>query len=259
MQIQDAQDKVLYAHLEDLSSRAANQGWALSSDFLDEREQSLLSRMEGRLLACLFMEGGDENAERKIAVFYPEWMQEEIRETARDMLRVLRIEPADSRFMDKNLSHRDFLGALMGLGVKREKLGDLRIQDGICYAVVKEEIADFLKENLTSVGKAIVNCTVLETSPLPPAAQGMFSVISVSSMRLDSMIGRGFSLSRSDAVKWIRAGHVFKNGSPVMDPDKTVSSGDKLTLRGKGRLVIHEEKGTSRSGRLQVLVERFGK
>ncbi|MBQ7059403.1 MAG: hypothetical protein IJM83_08930 [Firmicutes bacterium] len=261
MALSPSDDKWLIAHLTDLCDQAEKGAYLTVSDFLDEREQSLLSRSfrEGRLSVSLWMYGGAPECERKVACFYPDFLSENREELLMVQLRLIRVTALDQRFLPKELTHRDYLGALMGLGVKREKIGDIRIGEESAYVIVKEEIASFICEELTSVGKALVDTKVVAWTTLPAAESGTLSVISVSSFRLDQLVSRGFNLGRTDASKWIAAGLVFRNGEAIMQPDKTVMIGDKITLRRKGKIILKEDKGVSKSGRHQVLIEKYGK
>lgn len=254
-------DKWLIAHLTDLEVQAEKGEYLIVSDFLDEREQSLLSRSfrEGRLSVSLWIYGGQEECERKVACFYPDYLEENKEELLMEQLRLISVKALDHRFLPKELTHRDYLGALMGLGVKREKIGDIRIGEEGAFVIVKEEIASFICEELSSVGRTLVDAKITEWKDLPAAERGTFSVISISSFRLDQVVSRGFNLGRTEASKWIAAGLVFRNGESVMQPDKTVLIGDKITLRRKGKIILTEDKGISKSGRHQVLIEKYGK
>lgn len=154
--LEAADDKWLVAHLEDLDKQSSMGGYVTVSDFLDERQQSLLSRMEGRLSSCIWLYGGDEGCERKTVFLLPDYLMDSKESYAEDFLRLIRIYPADARFIKSELTHRDYLGSIMGLGIKREKIGDIRPSEDGCYVVVKEEIADFLSSEISSVDRKSV-------------------------------------------------------------------------------------------------------
>lgn len=256
MQQQD--DKWFIGHMEDLAVTADQTGYITFSDFLDDHQRSLLSAMEGRLPVCLSYFGGYPEAERQVAVFYPDYMKETLEELAGEELTLLWIKPLDMRFLKKIPGHRDYLGALMGTGIRRDKLGDLLTTEQGAYLWVKREMSAYIQQELTGVGAASVMVQEVAASKLPKPETGELSVISVSSLRLDAVISRGFNMGRSEAVKWIAAGKAARNGTQVLDGDKQVAIGDKITLRGKGLLKILEEKGLSKSGRIQLLTERLG-
>ncbi len=259
MPLPESNDKWLIAHAEDLSKQAASGGYMTVSDFLDERQQGLLSHLDGRLSSCIWFYGGDEQCERKAAFFYPDYLEENRLEMAKEELCLISIRPADSRFISKELTHRDYLGSLMGLGIKREKIGDIRLSDEGAFVVVKAEIASFICQEITSVGRIIVQAKTTALEALPPAPGGVLSLISVSSLRLDALVSRGFNAGRTEAAKWINGGIVSKNGVITTSADKQAAIGDRITVSGRGRMVLVEYKGVSRSGRKQILIERFGK
>lgn len=244
--------------MEDLAVTADQTGYPVCSDFLDDHQRSLLSKMEGRLPVCLTYFGGYEEAERQMAVFYPEYLQESLGEILEEELAFLWIQPLDLRFVKRIPGHRDYLGALMGTGIRRDKVGDLVTTEKGAYLWIKSEMAPYVMQELTGVGATSVMVKEVPPSEMPEMQAGVESVVSVSSMRMDAVVSRGFNMGRSEAAKWITAGKALRNGQQILDGDKTVSVGDKLTLRGKGLLKIKEDRGISRSGRLQLLVERLG-
>lgn len=251
-------DKWFIGHMEDLAVTADQTGYVTCSDFLDDHQRSLLSKLEGRLPVCLAYFGGYPDAERVMAVFYPDYLAESLDDILKDELQLLWIQPLDLRFAKRIPGHRDYLGALMGTGIRRDKLGDLLTTEKGAYIWVKKEIAPYIMQELTGVGSTSVMIQAVEASEMPKPEGGVESVVSVSSMRLDAVISRGFNMGRSEAAKWIVAGKVMRAGVQILDVDKNVAIGDKLTLRGKGLLKIKEDKGISKSGRIQLLVERLG-
>ncbi len=251
-------DKWFIGHMEDLAVTADQTGYVTCSDFLDDHQRSLLSKLEGRLPVCLAYFGGYADAERVMAVFYPDYLAESLNDILGEELQLLWIQPLDLRFVKRIPGHRDYLGALMGTGIRRDKLGDLLTTDKGAFLWVKKDIAPYIMQELTGVGPTSVMIKEAEASEMPKPEGGVESVVSVSSMRLDAVISRGFNMGRSEAAKWIVAGKVMRDGMQILDVDKAVSVGDKLTLRGKGLLKIKEDKGISKSGRIQLLVERLG-
>ena len=251
-------DKWFIGHMEDLAVTADQNGYPAFSDFLDDHQRSLLSKLEGRLPVCLAYFGGYADAERVMAVFYPEYLSESLQEIMEEELQLLWIQPLDLRFVKRIPGHRDYLGALMGTGIRRDKLGDLLTTEKGAYLWAKKEIAPYIVQELTGVGPTSVLVKPVPSSDMPEPESGADAVVSVSYMRLDAVVSRVFNMGRSEASKWIVAGKAMKNGQQILDVDKPVAVGDKITLRGKGLLKIKEDKGLSKSGRIQLLVERLG-
>lgn len=252
------EDKWFLAHIRDLSDQAERGGYAAFSDFLDDHQRGLLSQMEGRLPSCLALFGGYTDAERVIAVLYPDYLQDSVMDQAQEEIAVLKISPADRRFLKRPLEHRDFLGAVMGTGIKREKTGDLLTRDNTGYLLVKEEIAGYLIENLTSVGSAVVSVEKIGIDQLPDPEKGAESVVSVASMRMDTLVSHGFHMGRNEAVRLISQGMVSLNGLAVTKADSKAAVGDRISARGHGKMKILEDKGLSRSGRMQLKIEVLG-
>jgi RNA-binding protein YlmH len=251
-------DKWFLAHISDLADQAARGGYAAFSDFLDDHQRGLLSQLEGRLPSCLALFGGYPDAERVIAVLYPDYLQDSVEDMAAGEIAVLKISPADRRFLKRPLEHRDYLGAVMGTGIKREKTGDLLTKDSSGYLLVKDEIADYLIDNLASVGPAVVSVERIGADQLPPPEKGVESVVSVASMRIDTLVSHGFRMGRGEAVKLISQGLVTRNGLAVTKADSKGAVGDRISARGHGKMKILEDRGLSRSGRLQLKIEVLG-
>ena len=245
-------------HMEDLARTADQTGYIVWTDFLDDYQRSLLSSQKGRLPVCLRYFGGYPDAEREVAAFYPSYLEEVLEEAAKEEIALLEIRPLDQRFVKKSLSPRDYLGALMGTGIRRDKVGDILLTEEAAYLWTKRDLAGYIVQELREVGPVRVEAKEVDAAALPEQQPGKIFVISVSSPRLDAVVSRGFQMGRGEAVKWIAAGRVYRNGQLQGSGDKLVQVKDKITVRGKGRLTVLEEKGMSKSGRRQFLVERKG-
>ena len=242
------------SRMEDLADRADQTGYMVFSDFLDGYQQSLLREWQRHLTTEVSFYGGYEDAERRMASFYPSFLQVQKEDYP---IEALLITPKAPQFLTKELGHRDYLGALMGLGIKREKLGDILLQGQGAVVLVREEMASYIQEGITSVGAAEVRVTVQGKEMAVKAPEGKRLLVSLASLRLDALLSKGFALSRADASKWIAAGKVQKNWKDCTAGDEAVQEGDVITLRGMGRIKCIEEKGRSKSGRIQLMIERF--
>lgn len=169
-------------------------------------------------------------------------------------MRVLKIENS-SKFT--KVSHRDFLGSVLGLGIKRNKLGDLLIQDGTCYVAVCEEIVDFILTNLVSVGKSPCKVTLLDEDFVIQGPELKEEVILVSSLRIDSIVSKLTKLSRGKAQGVIEEGKVLLDYNTVRDKSREVVNGERITIRGFGKFILGDIIGNSKSGKYRVLIKKY--
>ena len=256
------EDEVLLSHASDLKTQCADESTVQSTAFLDMRQRTLLTALEKEQSEYVktFYYGGYENAERLCAVFVPRFYEADnafelfAAYPEFDSITLLRLEK--DRFT--SLSHRDYLGALMGLGLKREVLGDIVTDDGGCRLFCLSSVSRFICENLKSAGRASIRAFEEQKSEFVQAeekTQDLF--FSVSSLRLDAVVGSAFSLSRSKAAAFIESGSVFVDGVQIVKTDKKISVGEKIVLRGKGKAVLLEQKGESKKGRLHITIRRY--
>lgn len=247
------EEKMLQKRLLELSRRADARGIYTYTDFLTLAEQDVLCRMERQLSAPFRWMGGFEGAERRIACFGRE---EELGYPPSEPIVCLRAAPANARFAG-DLGHRDFLGAVMGLGVRREKLGDILIHDKTGYLFCLEEIADFLCEELTQAGRT----TLVTKRGTPPEAAVELpeeTDLVVASERLDAVIAAVWRISRSESQAFFPKELVFINGRVVPSPSHTLEEGDTVSVRGKGRFRYEGIQRETKKGRLRVTVRIFG-
>ena len=240
---------ILLSHLEDLARRAQKTGAAFSR-FLTPAETSAAARaFQGRRDVTFLLDGGFAGAERQMAVFLqPDWGSFD-RDEAMTALR-LTYRKQDA------LSHRDILGALMALGIKRELLGDLEAANP-GFLICTAQIAPYLLQNLDKAGRVGLNLTPIDFDQLPARSTELEEwKDTVASLRLDAIVAAAFRLSRSEAVRVVEAGLVQVNHEEVLNTVKTRKDGDLLSVRGKGRVRLLETGGESRKGRTWV---SFGK
>ena len=235
-------------------------------DFLSPEEQSMASGFFRRNAGSgAFLYGGYDEAERRMPVFMPDYtgVTDEdsligyfLEYPEQCPLRVLDISvpPAEKTVP----GHRDYLGALMALGIKRTKVGDIIVSGRSAQIVVAEDMAEYLKDSLTSVGRAIVKVTVTDITGLRPAeVKREEREYNVSSPRLDNVVSAVFSVSRKSAQEAISRGLVFIDGIQAMKPDRQLKDGEKLVLRGKGKAIYEGTSGKSRKGKDYIKVVKY--
>lgn len=249
------EEKWLISHLKDLADQAERYCAVMYSDFLDTAQQEILLSMQNHLNVKIGLDGGYEGAERRMASFCPPFLFEEER---RYPFCCIEIKPKNAKFLNKLPQHRDYLGAVLGCGLDRRKIGDLLVRPEGALIFVCEELTEYLMDHLHQAGSAEVLLRRYESDPQMALPEGKELLISVSSLRLDAVLSRGFGLGRSDAAQLIRAGRVQIDHRLCEKADQTVEETALLTVRGKGRLKLKGCAGTSKSGRIQIRVERFG-
>lgn len=246
-----AEERQLLARVWDKAEQA-RRGAPGSTPFLSQAQQQTAERLMPVLGHPRHIySGGYPAAERRVCAFFPQWQDEEdwtapfsaLRCTWRDRER---------------LTHRDFLGAVLGVGIEREKLGDILVGQDSCDLLVFTELVPFLKQNLSEAGRAHLQ---VEEIPLPELAvpEKTVKVIhdTVNTPRLDAVLSSGFSLSRGRAAEAIASGRVEVNHVPCLKGDKAVTQGDVLTCRGLGKCVVTGLGGQSKKGRTILTIERY--
>lgn len=249
------EDKMLLANAEDKYDQCSRQYRVTYTNFLDLRQRSLIEnhwREMNRGSGDVRLEfyGGYDDAERTVAVFLPDYAQ-----VSDCPLSVIRIKTPPG---GRTLTHRDYLGSLTGLGLKREMTGDILTVENGADIIVLEEVKDFILLNYSKAGRASLTPEAIELTDLCiPEKKTVIVKDTVASLRLDNVISSAFQLSRAKAADAIRAGIVFVNSMQCEKPDMQVDEGAKLVLRGKGKAYLREVGGRTRKDRITILVERY--
>ncbi len=195
--------------------------------------------------------GGYKDAERVILINMPDYTTLE----TENPLTVIRATKAEG---SRELTHRDYLGSLVGLGIKRELLGDILVREDGADIIVMSDIADFIMMHYGKAGRTNLSLTQHHIKDLiVPPRKTQIITDTVASLRLDSVVASAFGLSRGKASEAITRGIVFVNHMEVTKPDYQVGEGDKITLRGKGKAVLSEIGGKSRKDRQYIKIERY--
>lgn len=221
--------------------------------FLSPRELEMTRYLFGGLEG-LHTFGGYNGAERQMLIYLPEYLDESAMYDEDSPLVCLR-----AKFYEGDSpSHRDFLGALMGAGIARETVGDICVGNNSCDFFVTAEIAPYILQNFVSAGRAKVTLTRISLSDvLVPEPEVKQIKDTLASLRLDSVISSGFRIGRSLASQYISAGKAAINGLPCEKPDKLVSEGDKISLRGMGKILLRSVGGQTKKGRISVVIDRY--
>lgn len=249
-------DELITAKIEDRIAQCRDGWYVTATGFLDSHEQALATAASRHAAGVrAYMYGGYEEAERRMLVCVPSDLPLSAEEAADGLIRVLRVtKPAISR----DLTHRDYLGSLLGLGIERRLTGDILVRPDGADVFIVPEIENFLLQEFHRVGNTEVKVQAADAAEaIIPEARVEFIKDSVSSPRLDSIVSSAFRLSRSKAAEAIRHGIVSVDHVEVIKPDAILSEGAAITLKGKGKAVLEEIGGESKKGRTRVVIRRL--
>ncbi len=223
--------------------KAARNHAVKRTDFLDPRQAFILSTLVNREPDVhIRLDGGYGEAERKRAITAPDYrpLDEE------DMgIRVLSITSGDNKFL--TLEHGDYMGAILGLGMKRDKIGDIHVHEDGCHCLIAEEVSDFMRLELRQVHKVNVLTEILPVDELRTSAASLEEAhISVASLRLDGIASDVFHLSRAKILLPIKAGRCRVNWKAEDDPSTPLKAGDMVSIQGFGRFKMLEVEGVTK-------------
>ena len=247
------EDRVLLAKLWDKINAGIRRNIPANTCFLSPREQEMTRFLFGAEPGLSFF-GGYEDAERKMLIFLPEYLDEGCLYDEDSPMVCLRA----TFFEDDALSHRDFLGALMGAGIARETVGDICVGKGRCDFFVTAEIAPYIEQNFLSAGRTKVHLDRISLWDAEiPEPEVKEIKDTVASLRLDSVISSGFRIGRSLAAQYISAGKAAIDGLPCEKPDKIIAEGIKISVRGLGKIKLAAVNGRTKKDRISITIHRY--
>lgn len=244
------EERLLAKRFEELSSRGYNKGIWVYSNFLNTAQQALLQLLK---LGAVSFYGGYDGAERRVACFGSEELcgYEACPECV-----WLEIKPVARKFADE-LSHRDFFGSVMALGLKREVLGDIIVYDNCGYLYCMESVSGYIKENLIQVKHTTVACAVIDEPPVESVALPDAEDFVIASERLDAIIASVYNLSRSICKELVEQGKVSVNSILTENPSRQLEPHDTVSARGKGRFIYDGIIRETKKGKLRASVRVY--
>ena len=248
-------DEELYLQkrLKELGERSYKCSQYFFTGFLSVSDISILHETCGTSGVKYTLWGGMENTERQMARFGD---AESIGYEVPFPIVILRIRPLMEKFAD-NFTHRDFLGAIMNLGIKRETVGDILVKGKDAYVFAEEKIATYIEENLDKVKHTHVRVERLNEIPEQLEVKKQEKEILVSSLRLDVIVAGRYKLSRSEALLLFRNQKVFVGGRVCENNSYQVKEGDVISVRGYGKMTFKEIAGETRKGRIYITIEDY--
>ena len=237
----EKEEQLFRKRIQELAENAYSRDIPLHTDFLTLAEQTVFQNMSATL-----------PPERKVLCFLASYEEE----LYAPPFVCLKIVPANRRFAEE-LTHRDYLGAIMNLGIERAMIGDIVLQDGNAWAFVMEKMSRYLAENLTMIRHtSVVTEITADFSELPEPEMEEISG-TVSSVRLDSVIALCGRLSRTRASSYIEGEKVSVNGAVCTNVSLNLRGGEILSIRGIGKFRFGEPGNLTKKGRTSVVVYRY--
>lgn len=244
-------EKALIARAEDVVRLCEKQYAPKAFGFLTPAEAAVIKKLHlrsGDVDTRFF--GGYPDAERVLFTALPDYLDED---ALWDFVDIIEITGRDI----SKLSHRDFLGSILGLGIKREKIGDILCLDGRCLVFAASDISDYIIENLAKVGNTGVTLKKAEPAGLEIPGRRFEEIrTTVATLRLDCVVGAALKTSRSAACEAIRQGRVSVNWGECDNISAKLSPGDVFSVRGAGRFRLAEDVNETKKGRLGICIEK---
>ena len=247
------EELLLQKRLVELSRIADTREIVTFSEFLNLNELNILHTTPKNMLLSQYKTyGGYGLSERQMAAFLPDALYYDYQYP----IQIIEISPVNRKFAEE-LSHRDYLGAVMNLGIERCKLGDILIEDGKAILFAKEELAGYIMEHLTRIRHTTVRTSILpafEDSYEPRYEELKGTVASV---RLDTVLSLAYPLSRSKVTGLIEGARVFVNGKLVTSNGYRLKEGDILSVRKMGRIGYNGILSETKKGRYMVSIRKY--
>lgn len=248
----DKDSQLLIRRLSDLANETLYHGYCTFSDFLNLNEQSVFFENKSKLPHVSYeLYGGYEDSERRMIKFCQEYSTD-----TQFPIVCVKVQALSEKFSD-HFSHRDFLGAVLNLGIDRNKTGDILIKDNIGYILTTDLMADFICDHLEKVKHTKVKACMTDIPedvflPHFKTKQG-----TVSSIRIDSLISLAFNLSRTSAVRYISQGLVFINGKQTLSNSTVPKNNDIISVRTLGRFKLETTDLKSKKDKFVVKIHIY--
>ena len=258
------EETLFQRRLLDLANMADQRNIVLFSDFLSLNELNIYhsSKKELGFVTCRLF-GGYEAAERQMIAFIPDALSYDIGTDPESLpygweypFSCIRILPLHEKYADK-LTHRDFLGAILHIGIERSKIGDILLTEDGTYVFCHNTMTELLCQELTHIKHTSVfaQCTSLRDFSWQPSYETIHGT--VASLRLDSLLSLAFNSSRSSLTSLVENGSVYVNGRLTTSNGYKLKENDIISVRGYGKFKYCQTLSETRKGRLSVELQRY--
>ena len=260
---QKKETKLLEHRFIELSRIAFEREIVTYSDFLNLNDQNILHTLpKDKLYSRYALFGGYDMAERQMAAFIPEALS--LRYGVSDITPkeidypfcAVKIEPKNKRFSE-DLTHRDFLGSILNLGIDRSKTGDILVTEDSALLFINKDLVSVVTEDLTRVRHTVIDSSVINLDMINYTPDFQQIKGTVSSVRLDSLLPLAFSSSRSKLSGLIEGAKVFVNGKLITSNGYQVKEGDLISVRGLGKFRFEESGKITKKNRISVTIQKY--
>ena len=246
--------ELLKRRFVELARRAYNSGIFTFTDFLGLAEQAAFAEVSREIFGIEYVKfGGAEGAERVMIRFGSE---SDLGYSMPFPISLIKVEPLSQKYAEK-LSHRDFLGAIMNLGIERDTMGDIVIIDNVGYIFVKEDMATYIADSLTKVRRTDVKSEVTEALPDGQLYRTERRNVQANGERLDALVAKVFSLSREEAQSLFKKRLVFADGREIDSTSYIPNPNEKISVRGHGRFIYVGPQSLTRKGKINIAVDVY--
>ena len=247
-------EELIRKRIIDLASKSFQNNMFTFTNFLSESELSDFHQMKDKLNVSVYqIFGGYELAERAMIRF---GSIEELGYEEKFPIACIKIEPLIEKFAD-SFSHRDFLGAVMNLGIERDQIGDIVIEGKSAYLFTIEKMSSFICQNLDQVKHTHMKCAIVEEVLTSNGRQTKLEEVSVSSERIDAVVAKIYHISRNESINLFRTQKVFINGKTIENNSYLLREEDNISVRGFGKFIYKKVVYISKKGKLNIQIERF--
>lgn len=244
------ENALLIARLDDIITASVKKQYPTFIGFLNEQQISVLTQhLKKSKVSNYRFFGGYENSDRcLLGISFGDYIEDYY----------YPITGISFKYKPEyKLSHRDFLGSLMGLGLKREAIGDILTGDGYTVVFIKDEIKKYVLSQIQKIGSVGVVTEEWDNYTLPIKNEFENISCTISSARLDNIVSALVGLSREKSATLIKQGLVFVNSVAVDNLSYTIKTGDKISIRGKGKFIVGDFSGLTKKGRLKLTVQKY--
>ncbi len=237
--------------LIELANTSYYKGYSVYTDFLNLKEQTIFNQIQSELPNINYKSwGGIDLAERKMICF-----SNDLPTVEQFPINILKIRPQNLKYAEQ-LTHRDFLGAILNLGVDRCKIGDILLNEKIAYVIIEENMADFFVNSLEKVKHTKVCCEIIKEEF--QFEQKFKEVVgTVNSIRLDAVLAIAFHSSRTQLLKLISGGKIYINGCLVENNSYHLKDGDLVSVRGFGKFMYVTNLDKTKKGKIKILLKIY--